>query len=79
MIKVGFIGTGNISRRHFTALDKLKEQAEVVAVCDLLEDRAAAAAEPVGAHAYTSAHEMFSREKLDAVYICVPPDAHVDQ
>ena len=79
MLKIGFIGTGNISRRHFTALAKLKEQAEVVAVCDLLEDRAAAAAEPVGAHAYTSAHEMFSREKLDAVYICVPPDAHVDQ
>jgi predicted dehydrogenase len=79
MIKIGFIGTGNISRRHFTALAKLKEQAEVVAVCDLMEDRAAAAAEPVGAHAYTSAHEMFVREKLDAVYVCVPPDAHVDQ
>jgi predicted dehydrogenase len=79
VIKVGFIGTGNISKRHFTALAKLKEQAEVVAVCDLVEDRAAAAAEPVGAHAYTSPHEMFAREKVDAVYICVPPDAHVDQ
>lgn len=79
MIKVGFIGTGNISRRHFGALAKLKDQAEVVAVCDLIEDRAAAAAEPVGAHAYTSPHEMFAREQLDAVYICVPPDAHVDQ
>jgi myo-inositol 2-dehydrogenase / D-chiro-inositol 1-dehydrogenase len=79
MIKLGFIGTGNISRRHFSALEKLKNQAEVVAVCDLIEDRAAAAAEPVGAHAYTSPHEMFSREKLDGVYICVPPDAHVDQ
>lgn len=79
MIKLGFIGTGNISKRHFTALSKLRDQAEVVAVCDLIEDRAAAAAEPVGAHAYTSPHEMFSREKIDAVYICVPPDAHVDQ
>lgn len=79
MIKLGFIGTGNISRRHFGALAKLTDQAEVVAVCDLIEDRAAAAAEPVGAHAYTSPHEMFSRETLDAVYICVPPDAHVDQ
>lgn len=79
MIKLGFIGTGNISKRHFSALAKLKEQAEVVAVCDLIEERAAAAAEPVGAHAYTSPHEMFARETLDAVYICVPPDAHVDQ
>ena len=79
MIKLRFIGTGNISRRHFTALAKLKDQAEVVAVCDLLEERARAAAEPVGAHVYTSPHEMLAREALDAVYICVPPDAHVDQ
>ena len=26
MIRIGFIGTGNISRRHFTALAKLRDQ-----------------------------------------------------
>jgi predicted dehydrogenase len=79
MIRVGFIGTGNISRRHFTALAKLRDEAEVVAVCDLVEERARVAADPIGAHVYVSPHEMFAREALDAVYICVPPDAHVDQ
>lgn len=79
MIRVGFIGTGNITRRHFGALDKLKEQAEVVAVCDVVEERAQAAAAPFGARVYLSSYEMLNREKLDAVYICLPPDAHVDQ
>ena len=78
MIRVGFIGTGNITRRHFGALEKLKDRAEVVAVCDVVEERAQAAA-PAGAKVYLSSYEMLHREKLDAVYICLPPDAHVDQ
>jgi len=79
VIRVGFVGTGNITKRHFTALSQLREQAEVVAVCDVIEERALAAAQPVGAKAYLSFHEMLSREKLDALYVCLPPDAHVDQ
>jgi len=79
MIRVGFVGTGNITRRHFNALNQLREQAEVVAVCDVIEERATAAAQPVGAKAYLSFYEMLSREKLDALYVCLPPDAHVDQ
>ena len=79
MIRVGFIGTGNITKRHFGALEKLRDQAEVVAVCDVVEERAQAAAAPVGAKVYLSSYEMLNREKLDAVYICLPPDAHVDQ
>ncbi|HVC33468.1 MAG TPA: Gfo/Idh/MocA family oxidoreductase [Chloroflexota bacterium] len=79
MIRVGFVGTGNISHRHFTALGKLREQAEVVAVCDVIEERVNAAAQPFGAKAYLSFPEMLAREKLDALYVCLPPDAHVDQ
>lgn len=79
MIRVGFVGTGNITRRHFGALGQLREQAEVVAVCDVIEERAIAAAQPFGAHSYLSFSEMLAREKLDALYVCLPPDAHVDQ
>mgnify|MGYP000168035348 FL=1 len=79
MIRIGFIGTGAISRRHFTALQQLREQAEVVAVCDVVEAAAARAAAPFGARVYLSAYEMLQRERLDALYICLPPDAHVDQ
>ena len=79
MIRVGFLGAGNITRRHFSALDRLREQVEVVAVCDVVEERAQAAAAPFDARVYLSAYEMLARERLNALYICLPPDAHVDQ
>jgi predicted dehydrogenase len=79
VIRVGFVGTGNITRRHFGALAQLRDRAEVVAVCDVVDERAQAAAAPLGAKAYLSSYEMLSREKLDALYVCLPPDAHVDQ
>ena len=79
MIRVGFVGTGNITRRHFGALERLRERAEVVAVCDVVEERARQAAAPFGASVYLSSYEMLSRERLDALYVCLPPDAHVDQ
>ena len=53
MIRVGFVGTGNIAGRHFTALSKLRDQAEVVAVCDVIEERVTAAAQPLGATCYS--------------------------
>jgi myo-inositol 2-dehydrogenase / D-chiro-inositol 1-dehydrogenase len=79
MLRVGFVGAGAITKRHFTALEKLRDQAEVVAVCDVIEERAEAAAGPFGARAYLSFYEMLNRERLDALYVCLPPDAHVDQ
>lgn len=79
MIRVGFVGTGNITRRHFGALAQLRDQAEVVAVCDVIEERALAAAQPFQAKAYLSFPEMLAREQLDALYVCLPPDAHIDQ
>ena len=79
MIRVGFVGTGGITERHFTAIGRLREQAEVVAVCDVIEERATAAAQAHGARAYLSFPEMLARERLDALYVCLPPDAHVDQ
>jgi len=79
VIRVAFVGTGNITRRHFGALDRLRDQAEVVAVCDVIEERAQAAARPFGAKPYLSFPEMLAHEKIDALYVCLPPDAHVDQ
>lgn len=79
MIRVGFIGVGNISRRHFNALGRMRDHAEIVAVCDVVEDRARSVARELGAVAYTSSHQMLATERLDAIYVCLPPDAHVDQ
>jgi len=48
----------------------------VVAICDLDEDAAAAAAERFGADTYTDHVEMYDEADLDAAFVCVPPFAH---
>lgn len=76
-VRVGFIGCGGIAAFHFSHFkDQKIPDAKVVAVCDLIDERAAKAAEMFGASPYKSYAEMLQREKLDAVYICVEPCAH---
>ncbi len=74
-VRLGVIGCGGIAQFHFGHFEKISE-AEVVAVCDLVDDRARAAAERFGATPYTCYAEMLDREDLDAVYVLVHPSAH---
>lgn len=71
------VGTGGIGQAHLTALAKIPE-AEIVAVCDVNEARAADVAKTHSAAAYTDASRLISQEQLDALYICVPPSSHGD-
>ena len=77
-MKIGFIGAGGIASNYLNSLDRI-EDANVTAVCDLIEERAEAAAKPRGAKVYTEHAEMLEREELDVVFICVPPGAHTTQ
>jgi myo-inositol 2-dehydrogenase/D-chiro-inositol 1-dehydrogenase len=72
--RVAVIGAGWIARDHIEALSRLG--ARLVAVCDLDEERARAAAEPVGAAVYPGADELLERERPDAVVVCTPPLTH---
>ena len=76
-VNVGFIGCGGIAQYHFGHFEKMQDKAKIVAACDLIPERAQKTAERfAGAHVYTDYREMFEKEKLDAVYICVHPAAH---
>lgn len=75
-VKVGFIGCGGIARYHFGHFEKMRDKAQIVATCDLLEDRAKAAAERFQAKPYLDYKKMLAKEKLDALFICVQPGAH---
>lgn len=77
-LHVGFIGTGGIAQTHLRHLQQL-EGVAVVAACDLVRERAEAAVRPWGGRAYTDHREMLARERLDALFICLPPFAHTDQ
>ena len=75
-LRVGVIGCGRISVMHLVPASVL-ETAELVACCDIKEDRARDAAERFGIKAYTDYKEMIEKEALDAVHICLPHYLHV--
>jgi myo-inositol 2-dehydrogenase / D-chiro-inositol 1-dehydrogenase len=75
-LRIGMIGTGGFSRKHagyLTAMDGVKVQA----ICGTkLEKAEKMAVDFEGAAAYGEVKEMLDKERLDAIYICVPPMAH---
>ncbi|GIP37169.1 hypothetical protein J31TS4_04490 [Paenibacillus sp. J31TS4] len=77
MVRVGVVGAGGIAAEHFKHI-AANEQAEFVAVCDIVLQNAEAASARYGAAAYTDVTAMLDRERLDALFVCVPPFAHGD-
>jgi len=77
-VKVAVIGCGFIAKvRHIPAFKKMNRQVDLCAVCDLNKGLARETAHQFNIpKAYTSTSEMFSKENLDAVDICVPPQIH---
>jgi predicted dehydrogenase len=76
-VRVAVIGCGVISELHLKCLAH-NPDAEVVAVCDLLPERAEAAARDraPGARWTTSASEIFASHDVDAVCICTDHASH---
>ncbi len=72
------IGAGYFSRFQYEAWSRIP-QVDLVAVADLDEGKAQAAAEQFGIpHAYTDYREMLDREQPDFVDIITQPDAHLE-
>lgn len=74
-IKSAVIGCGTISARHLDSIAAL-EESTLVAVCDVKPERAEAAAKKYGTAAYTDYHELFEKEKPDAIHLCLPHYLH---
>ena len=74
-LRIGIIGCGRVAVMHLVSLTLLPET-DIVACCDIKKDRAKETAEKYGAKAYTSYEEMFEKEQLDAVHICLPHYLH---
>lgn len=77
-VKIGFVGTGGIANHHMRTLAEIPD-AKMVAFCDLVEEKSLRAAKEYGGQAYNHYQTMYDNEKLDAVYICLPPFAHQEQ
>ncbi len=74
-LRVAVIGCGRVSEKHFDAIHH-SEYAELVACCDIKQDRAQAAAKKYGCKAYASYQDLFEQEKPDAVHLCLPHYLH---
>ena len=78
MINVAMIGAGGVARRHRAGWIP-QEGGKVVAVADLMSDRAAEAAAEVGAEQSTTDYlEVLARDDVDAVDICTTERTHGD-
>ncbi|MBQ8577723.1 MAG: Gfo/Idh/MocA family oxidoreductase [Clostridia bacterium] len=78
-LKVGIIGAGNISTSaHLPAYAELTDSVEVVAIADIVLERAQAAAEKFGIpHAYASVEELLANEPdVDYIDVCTWTAAH---
>ncbi|MGC8453704.1 MAG: Gfo/Idh/MocA family protein [Cylindrospermopsis raciborskii] len=78
MLKVGIIGCGRIAQRHAHHI-KNTRGLELVAVCDIVQDRAAKLALDYGVHPYFKIHDLLNSESaIDIVSICTPNGLHAE-
>lgn len=73
--KAAIIGCGAIFPMHAVSIRNCKN-AELVAVCDVKEDRAKQKAAEFGCKYYTDYKEMIEKEQLDVVHLCLPHYLH---
>lgn len=78
-IRVGIIGCGGIANgKHMPSIKTVKE-VEMVAFCDIIEERAVEAAKEFGvpdAKVYTDYKELLKDESIVAVHVCTPNRSH---
>lgn len=78
-LKVGIIGCGGIANgKHMPAIQKIPE-AEMVAFCDIIVERAEKAKEEYGtpdAKVYEDYKELLKDESIDVVHVCTPNRSH---
>ncbi|MFJ7746529.1 Gfo/Idh/MocA family protein [Peribacillus sp. NPDC097295] len=75
-VNVGVIGCGSIAQnRHFPEY-QAHQETNIIAVCDIAQDRAKAAAQRYDAQAYTDYIELLKNKDIDVVSVCTPNYLH---
>jgi UDP-N-acetyl-2-amino-2-deoxyglucuronate dehydrogenase len=79
MLHFGLLGCGRISKRHADLLGgNLVKRAKLVAVCDLIRERADAVAAQFNVPAFYTAEEFLAFKEMDAVSVLTPSGMHAE-
>lgn len=78
-IAVGIIGCGGIAEQHANGYLAIPDKAQVVAVSDVVEERARRVSDQVGgAGVFSEYRALLAEGGVDAVDICLPHHLHTD-
>ncbi|KMY51585.1 Gfo/Idh/MocA family protein [Peribacillus loiseleuriae] len=75
-LKVGVIGCGSIAKYRHLPEYHANKQVEIVAVCDIVEERAEKMAAQYGAKAFVDYKEVLKLKEVDAISVCLPNYLH---
>lgn len=78
-IGIGVVGCGRISKNHFEAIKKFKEDFDLICLCDSNPIALEAAKREHKVPGYLSIDDMMTSEKLDVVVLCTPSGLHSAQ
>ncbi len=78
-IRFALTGCGRISANHFDALEKHRERAELVGVCDINPAALEAASGRTGAPGFRTLDAMLAKTDADVVILATPSGLHADQ
>jgi UDP-N-acetylglucosamine 3-dehydrogenase len=75
-LKVAVIGCGSIARRRHLPEYHAEKNVEIVAVCDVVKERAEEMVSLYGGKAYTDYLDLLDVAEIDAVSVCLPNALH---
>jgi UDP-N-acetyl-2-amino-2-deoxyglucuronate dehydrogenase len=78
-IRFALVGCGRISANHFDALDRHKERAELVGVCDIDPHALERAVARTGAPGFQTLDALLAGTDADIVILSTPSGLHADQ
>lgn len=75
-LKVGVIGCGSIARKRHLSEYQAEDNVQIVAVCDIVNERAEEIAKQYNAVPFFDYREMLKEKEIDAVSVCTPNYLH---
>jgi UDP-N-acetylglucosamine 3-dehydrogenase len=75
-LRIAVIGCGSIAKHRHLLEYNSNQNADIIAVCDINEERVREVAEQYGLTAYTNYEQLLKEEEIDAISVCLPNYLH---